>query len=619
MLNWRKPIILSLLAAFICIQTLPALAQQPAADNPLEFVPAEALFCIRINNFNDAMAQLDKYTEGLSPFGLGLMARLPLAQAANDPALKNIRLDDDLALFVGVCGTDRDIKENIFIGLLLPVTDYETFLREHPNASKPDDNGIARLGPAESEPKAIATKVGSYALFARREDYDKLVTARKALADDNTRTLADILDRGRARTARRAPIWAWANIQRIGEVFGPTLYEGLDKAKVQLEKMSAENKGMGAPANVMDMYVTFFKLFFQEVDSATWAITPSAEVLRLTTDLVPVEGGQLAKTLESSSAPRGPIALLPYLDDGAIMNIGMKNDKPLMKRFYDDMLSVFKSLTGDTIKPEDLDKFRKLTDESFDAFGDALVFSMASDPAAKPPFTMKYYAQIADPDAFKRILDEEIKLINAGIMNDVYKGMGLDMKFTAKRNAATYKGVSIDAVTLNIKGTGANAEMDKAIAAMYGEGLEYRWAIVDNLMVYAISGDVDKDIRALIDEVKGPKPQQLPKQMAEALAFLPRAQSAHAVGTVDLVKLIRMFMDMAAIRIHQDRAAIPQVDIVAESALAFAGRVRNGRITADCALPKKHLMEIKAAAEQMQRKAGQRAALVPAAPIGQTK
>ncbi|MBE0534486.1 MAG: hypothetical protein IH624_02370 [Phycisphaerae bacterium] len=591
----RRPLVLTLVAGLLCIQVLPVLAQE-TADNPLAFVPADCLFCVRINNFDGAMASVDKYAEGLAPVpvGLAMLARMPLAQIVGDPMLKNIRFDGDFVIFGAAAGTSEDVKKNAFVAVLLPVTDYESFLRDHPGASAPDDNGISKLSAGDDKPISLIRKMGSFALLAHKNYYDKVVAVSGSL--DGGRSVADVLDRRRGRASAQAPIWAYGNVQRVGEVFGPTVYAGIDKTKAQLEKMSGENAGMASAGNVMDMYVEMFKLVFQEVDSVTWAIRPDGEVCRVATDLVPVKGGELEQILNSSSPPRGPIALLPYLGNGAMMNIGVKNDRPLLKRFYDDMFTVFKAISGGAIKQEDMDKLSKLTSESFDAFGDAVAFSMDAAADSQPPFAMKYFAQIKDAEAYKRVLHEEIQLMSAGAMNDLYKGMGLDMKFAAKRNAATYKDVQIDSATLSFEAPEGESDMHEAVSAMYGDGLDYRWAIVDDLMVYAISGDVEKDIRALIDQVKSPRPEEPASEMAQALSYLRNARSAHAVGTVNLVRCMQMGMGMAG---KMGGAGVPKVDVATESNLAFAARVRNGRISADYALPKKHLMEVKAAVEQI--------------------
>ncbi len=595
--RFQKNCVFSLIISIIALAPQPATAQQPP-ENPLQFVPADALFCIRINNFDAAISAIDQYAEGLAPppLTLAMLSRMPLIQIVGDPMLKNIRFDGDFAVF----GLENGDPGNVLFAFIMPVTDYETFLREHPNATQPDENGISRLKMGSADAKILVRKAGSWAVLTDTRNYDRMVEIARQIGDNKLKTVADTIDPRSERSAQRSPIWLYANIQRAGNAFGPAIFKHIEKAAQELEKAGSAQTGIAHPGKVMDIYVQAFKHFFAEVDSITWSVRPAADVCRISTNIKPVEGKDLEQALKTSSPPRGPNALLPYIKDGSMLNVAAKIDKPLWKRFYSEMFALLGSITGDSVRGEDLEKFKKLTNEGIEAFGEALVFSMDANAEARPPFDMKYYARIADIDTFNRVLDEEIELINAGTINDIYKGMGLEMNFQANRNAATYKGVAIDSARVSFRTAEAESQMDQAIKAMYGEGLEYRWAIVDDLIVYAISGDVDKDIRAMIDQVKAGAPQEPAKEISEALSYLPNARNADAMGTFNWVRMMQMAMGMAA-TMEPDQA-VPQIDVSTESNLAWAARVRNGRIIIDAALPKKHLLELKTAGELMQRK-----------------
>ncbi|MBE0534334.1 MAG: hypothetical protein IH624_01605 [Phycisphaerae bacterium] len=595
--NARKSSILSVLAALLCISALPAVAQEP--DNPLKFVPADCLFCVRINNFDNAASLADKYMEDVapSPLMIAMITRLPLIQLVGDPLLRNLNFEGDFIAFGMADTVSADSK--IAYGFILPITDYETFISEHPRATKPDENGISRLSLGIGDAETLVRKAGSYAIFTDKRNYNGLAAISKRLEAGEIRTVADTIDTRRSRGITRSPIWAYGNVQRVREVFGPDLFERFEKARAGLEQKRGRKRTTAFPG--MDIYIKTLKEVLEDVDSVTWSVRPSADVLRIATSIKPVEGKGLAEALKASSTPKGPNPLLPHFDENAMMNLGMKIDKPLWIRFYNEMFAIFTRMSGETLPQDDLARLKRLTNTTIGALGDALAFSMTARPGMRPPFKMRYIAQVEDAETLNRVLDEQIQLMNDGAVDDLYKAMGLDMKFTAKRNVATYQGVQIDSATLKFNAADGDSEMDKQIKALYGEGLEYRWAIVDDLLVYAISGEVDKDIRALIDQVKSGEPKELDPELTQAMSLLPDPRGADAVGTVNFVRLMQMSLG----RVTAGDQSM-KIDVPTENHLVFASRVREGRIVINCALPKKHLIELRAASEEAHRQMQER-------------
>ncbi|MGB2810056.1 MAG: hypothetical protein WBC22_20115, partial [Sedimentisphaerales bacterium] len=132
------------------------------------------------------------------------------------------------------------------------------------------------------------------------------------------------------------------------------------------------------------------------------------------------------------------------------------------------------------------------------------------------------------------------------------------------------------------------------IDAMYGDGFEYRWAIVDGLWVCTIGGDVDSAIRKLIDEVKAGEPEQMAAEMKAALTLLPEAGRADFMGTYNFLRLFKMMGAMAGAFMPVPMP-LAKMDISTRSNIVFAGKAGNNRMTVDIALPKEHLTEIVAA------------------------
>jgi len=62
----------------------------PADDQLLKMIPAESLFCIRVNHFEYTLSQIDQFLAGVSPMpmGLSILARTQLAKVLGSPELK---------------------------------------------------------------------------------------------------------------------------------------------------------------------------------------------------------------------------------------------------------------------------------------------------------------------------------------------------------------------------------------------------------------------------------------------------------------------------------------------------------------------------------------------------
>lgn len=89
------------------------------------------------------------------------------------------------------------------------------------------------------------------------------------------------------------------------------------------------------------------------------------------------------------------------------------------------------------------------------------------------------------------------------MFTNMYQNFGMNFEVSTQPEIETYKGVSIDAATFGIQVTDPNTPQSKMLEAMYGGGIDYRWAVVDGgYCVYAAGGAVENAIHQLIDDVK---------------------------------------------------------------------------------------------------------------------
>ena len=239
-------------------------------------------------------------------------------------------------------------------------------------------------------------------------------------------------------------------------------------------------------------------------------------------------------------------------------------------------------------------KIKALAADSVDSLGDSMAFSFSIDPKSKPPFAGNYIYAVKDEDKFTKVIEQSAAMMNTGPIANFYKDLGLEISFSVQRSIENYNGVSIDSAKFVMKSTDPNSIQGQMMEQMYGGGFDYRWAMVNGLCVFVIGGDVDSAIRKQIDLAKAGGPTQIADEIKNALVILPNADRADFVGTYNYVRLFSMVTAMMPVPVQMP-------DIVSKSNVAFAGRVADGKLTVDIALPKEHLTEIMMVVMAMQQ------------------
>ncbi|MHC5213004.1 MAG: hypothetical protein ACYSOO_00265 [Planctomycetota bacterium] len=151
-------------------------------DALLNMLPEDCMFCVRINNFNGSLGKLDQYLAGASPVpvSLAMLANLQLGAIIGDPMLTGIDQGGDFALFA--IPAQADGTEPI-MGILIPVTDYKTFVETNPNC-KEGESGIAALLAPNSPAGGFALAEvanGKYAIVVSESEKATLPSLKEAI------------------------------------------------------------------------------------------------------------------------------------------------------------------------------------------------------------------------------------------------------------------------------------------------------------------------------------------------------------------------------------------------------------------------------------------------------
>jgi len=112
----------------------------------MSVIPAESLFCVKINNLTATLAKVDQFLTGVSPIGVSMMVPMQLAGLLGSPDANGINMSGNFAIFGPLPGGDKPSFSRIAV--LVPVSDYDRFVKGNPKVTPPDAQGISGIGEA---------------------------------------------------------------------------------------------------------------------------------------------------------------------------------------------------------------------------------------------------------------------------------------------------------------------------------------------------------------------------------------------------------------------------------------------------------------------------------------
>ena len=597
----RNATAVGLLVLFVLATGLQA--QSSAGDQLLKMIPAESLFCVRVNHFEYTLSQIDQFLAGVSPMpiGISILARMQFAKVLGSPQLNGVDMNGSFAVFGAIPPgepTQTNPVSKVFIGGLVPVTDYKQFISGNPNCGQPDEKGVSKIT-SNGTPIMLVTQAGNYALISWANDYDKLVLMAKVISASEAAGLASTLDATEAKLAMTEPIWVYGNVQQASKTFGTVVSGKIEEFQTKMKSIKAQDPNtppMMNIDNIVNMYAGILETLMKETQYLSIAINPKPNVLNITKTISAVPGTDMANMFAADTSANQENKLLGYLEDGAMMNFSFKINSSFWKQFYIKSIDLLAVMAGESMTVEDITRMKALAADATDCVGGPIACSASIDIKTKPPFVAKYVIAVKDKEKFNRLIEEAMQMFNTSGIMDFYKDMGIETSLTIQRGVDLYKDISIDSAKFTMKSTDANSPQGQMINAMYGGGFDYRWGMVDGLWVCTIGGNADLAIHELIDQVKAGGPKQIGNEMKAALALLPEADKADFVVTYNI---LRWFKIIGAIMPMPMPIPIPQMDIPTKSNIVFAGKAGNGKMVVDIALPKKHLTEIVASVFQM--------------------
>ncbi|MFA5553026.1 MAG: hypothetical protein WCZ89_02670 [Phycisphaerae bacterium] len=590
------------LSTFLLINV--CFADENTAGSVMDLVPSDAVFCVRLNNFDYTMGQFDQFLSGVTPIpgAASIMVRMPLVSLLGDPALSGVNTSGIFAMF-GVPAKPQNESEqtkNIFGVMLLPVKDYQLFLESSINVDEPDAAGISRITPqtmggGKSGKRAICIKVKDYALIGPEENYVGILALAKSISSGSAGSIAKSLDAEQTKYANEMPVWAYGDIEKINKVFGSVINDIFTKAQAEIENKSKQGQPMmGNASQMMKVYFDMAKAFLEQGKYASISLKPEPAVLRIKKILTAKADTEMAKTLSADESLPKENMLIDYMQDGAAINCSAKIGQNTMQKMMQAGMSFMKA-SPTMASEEQKAEWEQIFQDTLDSAGNVLAASIKVNPTGKPSFAMNYLLEIKDKQKYENAQDKAFEMMKTGSMAEMYKQMGLKLEVEHEKNAMQYKNVSIDSAKLMFKVIDVNSPEAQMIASIYGEGFVYKMAYVDKYYAMVMGGDTEAGIKQLIDQIKiGSKSPS--SEVKTAMEILPAAKTVDFFGTANVIRMMNLGMSFAPMPV-----AIPFDKIPTKTNIAFTGIMAQGKLTLDIAVPKEHLAEIASIGTIMQQ------------------
>ena len=162
--NGARSMTVMVVAGLMATAGWAASPARPGADRVLQLTPADALFCLRVNNLDKTLSEASGFLTGIAPEGFDAkaMALGKLTGMLGAERMEQVRQRGSFAVYGAMLpgGQDQGPMANLFVGILVPVKDYDAFV----GSEKPDQDGIATLA-VDGQPTIVAMRFGRYALL----------------------------------------------------------------------------------------------------------------------------------------------------------------------------------------------------------------------------------------------------------------------------------------------------------------------------------------------------------------------------------------------------------------------------------------------------------------------
>jgi len=547
-----------------------------AGQGVFDVVPANSLFVMRVHNLEYTLGAADQYLAGLSPMpmALSMLARTQMGMAVGDANLTGIDLRGDWAIFVMTTGEPVG-KPKFFPVVAFPTSDYNKMLATNPTATKPDANGIGTIGAM----KFLVAKAGDYGLLLPNPGYGDALAAIEAVKGETLGKRAGFVG-----PDAKSLIWVRANVEGLYKNYGPMLNEKLDKGFTNCQGQPVETP------EVVKLYFNMLRNILPQAKDVSIGINFDANQATLDSAVTAVSNTAFDALLASvSTEANAGHKLLTLLPGDSAFAFSHQVDKRFMLQAREMMLDAFAPAFGPSLTPEKRKEGDALAAKMVENMGDEMAGAFGPAESNVPPFAYTFVLPVTSGKVFDELKKEYLKIMNEQYYKDFYSKLGITGDFKLQTGAENYSGTAIDRLSMIFRCIDPNNPANSEIKKMYGDSIVEDIAYVNGLGLHAMGGDVNENIRVLIDKAKA-KSNEMPQSIAAAIAALG-GEKHQMVGMINIINLFKIAAKIPGSNMPFNKDALAALQ--SNSGIAIAGDVTSNAVKIKAVVPKAHLMEIK--------------------------
>ncbi|MHC4187927.1 MAG: hypothetical protein ACYSRQ_07015, partial [Planctomycetota bacterium] len=289
-------IFIAVLGAFSFSTVFGQTAVNPGEDKLLSIVPSDALFVLRVNQFETTFNQLDQFLAGTSPFGLSMVMRMQLAGFLGDPALNNVNMSGSFTVFAVENPQPTAVNPMVPPVALMgyvPIIDFKEFVQQNPSCGEPDENGIATITTKDMMGNAkqmLITNIENYGLVCTKDCYEVLSNFKKQLdakSDSQIKLvpIAEALEDVEAQKAKSEPIWFYMHLPDVSDAFMSSTSQQLEMMKMMAQQQVGNVQPSEGDADLMEMLKSFRYVSAVLIPSGTHCVLKAAIATKADSEL----------------------------------------------------------------------------------------------------------------------------------------------------------------------------------------------------------------------------------------------------------------------------------------------------------------------------------------------
>lgn len=506
------------------------LPQTIATANPvLNIIPGDSLFCVVINDMDNTLAMTNSYLTPVVPFPVAMMAKMQLGKLLGNEMLVGLDTTGSIAVFA----RNAEGSPKPDLAIILPVTDYDTFIQSSRNISEPDGNGASTISSPGLDKLKLRKLSENYVVISEHPG----VTDISAFA-----VMADTLDNNEMDRGTTAPLWAYGNLEIASNIFGPMLIAQIQQQMIAAAAMGQKQQTPEEAAAKINM----LQDTIAQLASISLTLTPTQNALKLNISFTAKPGSEIANTLRPDPAANPGFQMAGYLNEPAVLASISKTNKPLAKK----LIEFFATLSGPN-------PGLQMAADSLDFIGDEEAFFIELVPQM-PFFGIGKINQITDIGAYEQLFQKQVQ--------------------------ATAKLLQ-------------NAPMNSAppMLAAFTTSMIPKGQASGNMFITALGADADNrlNLLAVLTRFAPPAPAG---DIKVAMDIIDDSQNAGFIASLNLIRVLNSAKNFAPMipvpQVQMVMGSLANTEIPTQSCIAIAGRTNNGKANLQITLPKQHLQEL---------------------------